>query len=646
MKKGLLTLLLIFSVIINGYTFQYSKPDPSKIDVKIPEVVLSDIEIKIELSGDYIDSGELLILGSPLIYVNNEMIDLVVDDGLFYIPYLIKDSDTELHIKIDTWEFKKDVNPIPLWMSIIPPLIAILLALVLREVITSLFIGIFSGALIMGLYGDGLSSILPSFLSVVDTYIIKAISDSSHISVILFSMTIAAVVSVISRNGGMRGVVNRLAPYAHDSRSGQLVIWLMGILIFFDDYANTLVVGNTMRPVADRLKISREKLAYIVDSTAAPVAAIAFITTWIGAELGYIASGLEEISQISETPYSIFLNSLAYSFYPILTLIFILMLIYKQRDFGSMYTVEKNAREHGVIHVALEDAPDNSLSEFDVKEGVKPKAYNAIVPILVIVLGAIAGMLYTGYSENVWADTELGFFRKLSSTIGAADSFVALLWSSVSGLFVAIGMSMSQRILNLEESINTSLEGYKTMLPAMFILILAWSLAYVTEDLHTASYLKGLWSSSLSPVFIPAVVFILSALVSFSTGSSWGTMAILYPLMLPASYQIAIESGMSPDDALLIFYNVVSVILAGSVFGDHCSPISDTTILSSLASSCNHIDHVRTQLPYALTVGIVSILFGSIPSAMGVSSWILFPVSIAILYAIIHFVGKPTRGNS
>jgi len=558
MKKGLLTLFLFLFTFFNGFTFQYSEADRSLIDVQLPAVILSDVEIKIELTGEYVKSGELISLGSPLIYVNNELIELVIEDDIIYIPYLVKSTDKQLHVIIDTWEFKEDINPIPLWMSIIPPLIAILLALVLREVITSLFIGIFSGALIMGLYSDGISSILMSFLSVVDTYILNALNDKNHISVIIFSMTIAAVVSVISRNGGMRGVVNRLSPYAHNPRSGQFVIWLMGILIFFDDYANTLVVGNTMRPVSDRLRISREKLAYIVDSTAAPVAAIAFITTWIGAELGYISSGIEEIAQISETPYSIFLNSLAYSFYPILTLIFILMLVYKQKDFGSMYKAEINAREHGVLSVQSNEPSVSSLSEFDVKEGVEPKAFNAIIPILVIVLGAVVGMIYTGYSADVWADDELGFFRKLSHTIGAADSFSALLWSSVSGLFIAIGMSMAQGILKLEESINTSLDGYKTMLPAMMILILAWSLAYVTEDLHTASYLKSLWSSSLSPIFIPAVVFILSALVSFSTGSSWGTMAILYPLMLPASYQIAVESGMSPDEALLIFYNVVS----------------------------------------------------------------------------------------
>ena len=207
---------------------------------------------------------------------------------------------------------------------------------------------------------------------------------------------------------------------------------------------------------------------------------------------------------------------------------------------------------------------------------------------------------------------------------------------------VAVILTISQRIMNLEETISAGLNGFKTMLPAMIILILAWSLALITEEMHTATFLNSLWSDALSPFLLPAIVFILSALVSFSTGSSWGTMAILYPLMLPASYHISIEAGLSHDEVMIIFYNVVSVILAGSVFGDHCSPISDTTILSSLASSCNHIDHVRTQLPYAITTGIVAIVVGTIPASMGVSPLILFPVGFGIMYLIIRFVGKKT----
>lgn len=556
--------------------------------------------------------------------------------------YVPNDAATII-VQINNATVTKEIHPIPLWLSIIPPLIAIVLALVLKEVITSLFLGILSGTLIMSFYGSGPAGLFKGFLSTIDTYVMHALNDWSHIAVIVFSMSIAAVVSIISKNGGMLGVVNRLEPYAKNPRSGQFVIWIMGVLIFFDDYANTLVVGNTMRPMADRLHISREKLAYLVDSTAAPVAAIAFITTWIGAELGYIESGLNHLPELDVSPYGVFLSSLQYAFYPIFTLSFMLMLIYKKSDFGPMFKAEQKARKRaGLENDSLEELQETS-DEFTAKEGIVPKSYNAIIPIMIIILGAIWGMWETGTSAtDMEAIGKEPFLRRLSMIIGNSDSFTALLWSSLAGLVAAVILTVSQKIMKLEETIESGLGGFKTMIPAMIILILAWALAGITEDMHTALFLQGLWSESMSPIFIPAVVFILAGLVAFSTGSSWGTMAILYPLLLPASYHIAISNGMEHADAMIIFYNVVSVILAGAVFGDHCSPISDTTILSSLATSCNHLDHVKTQMPYAITVGAVAIFVGSIPAAMGVPSWVLYPVGLLVLFGIVHFMGKKT----
>lgn len=553
-------------------------------------------------------------------------------------------NEKELQIDYLNATLYKSINPIPLWVSILPPLIAILLALVFREVITSLFIGILSGSLVIAFYGEGVSGLFRGFLRVIDHYVIDALNDWSHLAVIVFSMTIGAVVSIVSKNGGMRGVVNRLAPYAHNPKSGQLVIWVMGLLIFFDDYANTLVVGNTMRPVADRLRISREKLAYLVDSTAAPVASIAFITTWIGAELGYIQSGIADLHYITESPYSIFLNSLAYSYYPIFTLIFMVLLISNKRDYGPMYKAEQKARKLGVIGTKKSGKLEKLSDDFVMEPGLQPKAYNAIIPILVIIFGVMAGMYYTGFHATEWSieNLKLSFFRRLSLIIGNADSFSALLWASISGAVIAIILTLYQKLLSLEDTIKSGINGFRSILPAMIILTLAWGLATLTKELHTADFLYSLWSDSFSPLFIPAVVFILSALVSFSTGSSWGTMAILYPLLLPASYYIAIDAGLPHDQVMAIFYNVVAVILAGSVFGDHCSPISDTTILSSLASSCNHIDHVRTQLPYAITTGLISILVGTIPAAIGAPFWLLLILGTGMMYVTVRYVGKKT----
>jgi Na+/H+ antiporter NhaC len=284
----------------------------------------------------------------------------------------------------------------------------------------------------------------------------------------------------------------------------------------------------------------------------------------------------------------------------------------------------------------------NKLNELDIPDHITPRWYNAAIPVFIIIFGTFAGLLYTGWDQSVWSDVNLTFGTKLSTVIGNSDSYKALLWASISGVLVAILLTLVQKILNLKDTIDSLINGFRTMLTAIIILVLAWSIALVTKHLHTADFIsQSLVSINISPQFIPAFTFILGALVAFSTGSSWGTMAILYPLILPASWLIAQNFGMNHESSLAIFYNVVSAVLAGSVLGDHCSPISDTTILSSLASSCNHIDHVRTQLPYALVVGGVSIVVGTIPSAFGISSWILFPSGLLILFLIVKLFGKP-----
>lgn len=539
---------------------------------------------------------------------------------------------------------KNDVDPIPLWMSILPPLIAILIALIFREVYSALFTGLLVGTTII-FYYQGFSifiSVFKGIFSIADTYILHSLSDKGHSSIVVFTMLIGAMVGLITRNGGMRGVVNILSKYAKSPRSGQLVTWLLGIVIFFDDYANTLVVGNTMRPVTDRLRVSREKLAYIVDSTAAPIAAIAFVTTWIGAELSYIQDGANEIG-LAENPYSIFFNSLAYSFYPVFTLFFIPILVSRKADYGPMIKAERRARKGivGEMHEKLSKGFGDGEGTFESDDKTKPRWFNAVIPVLVIILGTFAGLLYTGWDNEFWNDKSVDLGRKLSVFIGNADSYKALLWTSISGVFIAVLLTVGQKILSLRESMESLIQGFKTMLTAVLILILAWSLALITEHMHTADFIsQSMLEISLSPYFVPAITFVLSALVSFSTGSSWGTMAILYPLLLPASWLISSEYGLDQESSMLIFYNVVSCVLAGSVLGDHCSPISDTTILSSLASSCNHIEHVRTQLPYALTVGLISIFIGTVPAAYGVSSWILFPLGLIILYVIVVIFGK------
>ena len=624
---------------------QVPELNKSDISVEMTSVIVKGIETEIKLHFKDQEFRKRFE-GYPItLKVNEKPIVVRVIKGTATFKHKFT-KDEEFKINLGDYTFSKKVTPIPLWFSVIPPLIAILFALIFKEVFTALFIGILVGTTTMFWYQDTalIPAIFKGIFAIVDTYIIDALTEEGHMAIIIFSMLIGAMVNIITRNGGMKGVVNILSKYANSPRSGQFVTWLLGIAIFFDDYANTLVVGNTMRPVTDKLKISREKLAYIVDSTAAPITAIAFVTTWIGAELSYIQDGINTIG-IDESPYGIFINSLGYAFYPIFALLFILILIRKQVDFGSMYHAEKRARESEINNDTIDDDSNtfsNKLNELEVPEHIKPHWFNAAIPVFIVIFGTFTGLLYTGWDQSVWQSHDISFSTKLSEIIGNSDSYKALLWSSISGVLVAILLTVAQKILDLKTTVDSLINGFRTMLTAIVILILAWSIALVTKHLHTADFIShSLVSINISPQFIPAFTFILAALVAFSTGSSWGTMAILYPLILPASWLIAKNFGLDHDGSLAIFHNVVSAVLAGSVMGDHCSPISDTTILSSLASSCNHIEHVRTQLPYALTVGGVSIIIGTIPAAFGISSWILFPAGLFVLFLIVKFVAKP-----
>jgi Na+/H+ antiporter NhaC len=660
----------------------------------------ADPEVSIELTPKNLklinSNGELFFPieengnGRAIVKINGEEQDLPFENGLAKFDMDITNKGELVFLESvdpDQYGFKLyhvashkkgvRIQHIPVWMSIIPPLVAILLALIFKEVVISLFLGIWSGSFIAG--GLRWNSLYYFFLSIFETvekYVINALNDSGHMSVIIFSMLIGGMVAIISKNGGMAGVVLVLSRYARSPRSAQFITWLLGVAIFFDDYANTLIVGNTMRSVTDRFKISREKLAYIVDSTAAPVAAIAFITTWIGAELGYIDDGMSQIPLASDsTPYALFLKSLKYSYYPVLTLSFMLFLIYLKRDFGSMWKAELRARSTGQVSSATtSDEDEPNMEDLTPVKNAPLRWYNAAIPVLTVIFVTMYGLVDTGITSlfdeisavgveglspswsSVWSNMsvllsegEQGFFGKLGKLIGSADSYKALLWSSLSGVIVAILLTVSQGIIKLFDSMYWMATGFKTMMPALIILTLAWSLAICTHELHTADFLSSALAGNIHPYFLPSIVFILSALIAFSTGSSWSTMAILYPIALPTTYSVCLVAGIDPDITLELLLNVIATILAASVLGDHCSPISDTTILSSLASDCNHIDHVRTQLPYALTVGVVSLTCVTASAFLGggvLVNFILLVLALLVLYLIVRKVGKVIPGDN
>ncbi len=603
------------------------KAEIAALEVDAPNVVMAGVPytFEVQLPPTHTDSVTL--------WINNQAQTLASHNHQAEFQYTFQQTET-LNIQLGHQRFSKSYRPIPLGLSIIPPFLAILFALLFKEVFTALLLGIFSGAFIR-YYFSGTSfieSIGKGFLRVADHYIPNAFDDGGHVSIILFSMLIGGVVSLISNNGGMNGFVQKLSGLARSARSTQMVTWFLGIFIFFDDYANTLVVGNTMRPVTDKWKISREKLAYIVDSTAAPIASIAFVTTWIGAELSYIKEGLQAIG-LDESPYSVFLHSIKYSFYPLLTLAFVAMLIWKKKDFGPMLKAERHSQTKG-IHQWHPQA--------NVSEQQKTSAwYNGVLPVFVIVAGTIIGLFYTGFAPEIWADVTLSFPAKVSATIGNSDSYKALIWASAVATLVALGLTLSQRLANLRQSMEFLLDGYKSMLHAIVILILAWGLAEVNHELQTAHFIAGaLVNFNFSAWMLPALTFVLAVVISFSTGSSWGTMAILYPLIIPATWMIAQNGTHEYAFTLNILYNVISCVLAGAVLGDHISPISDTTIMSSLASSCNHIAHVKTQLPYALLVGGVSLVAGTLATSVGMPALAALASGLVLLFLCIHFLGK------
>jgi Na+/H+ antiporter NhaC len=597
-------------------------------------------------------------LWRPKVSLQGQLIRLSVDNGSIYRIHLSqKGSNSYRLVKV------------PSWTAILPPVIAIILALLLKEVLFSLFLGVLAGSFVINGYRfDGIFNTFYFVFDAISGFILNALNDAGHLSVIVFSILIGGMVSLITKNGGMMGVLEKATKYAVSRQRVQMMTYILGIAIFFDDYANTLIVGNTMRSLTDKFRISREKLAYIVDSTAAPISAIAFITTWIGAELGFISGGLDALENysFSTSPYLIFLQSLKYSFYPILTLIFIYVLIKVGKDYGPMLEAERRAANTGQVMSDKQVRKDEpNMEDLDPVEGAPLKWTNAFWPVITTIAMTMIGLLVTGMNNagqeladsgrpvygswsETWANISKisggeGFMLNAGTLLGMSDSYQALLWASFSGLAVAVLLTVGQKIMNLWDASHWALQGFKTMLPAVVILILAWSLAATTESLGTADYVIHLFGDNFHPAFIPMIIFIMAFVISFSTGSSWSTMAILYPLAIPLAWKISLDYGFSAEDAQEILLNAIATVLAASVLGDHCSPISDTTILSSLASDCNHLDHVRTQLPYAATVGIMALICVSLAAFIG-GSWLLTIILIIVstfgFWTLISLFGK------
>jgi Na+/H+ antiporter NhaC len=513
------------------------------------------------------------------------------------------------------------------WTSLLPPLVAIGIALWLKQVFLALFIGIWAGAWLAA--GAGFGGILTGFFDTIGKFIVPAAADADRMSIMLFTLLIGGVVGIISANGGIKGVINLMSKVVKTRIQGQFMTAMMGFLVFFDDYANTMIVGNTMRPLTDKLRITRAKLAYLVDSTAAPVATIALVSTWIGAMVAYIASSEAGMADFNEAAYLVFINSLPYNFYAFFAIIFVLMIALTGRDFGPMLTARMNLLKakddpefdhYNVYHNISEstDSADEKTSHW----------LNAVLPVAVLVVSTIVGLFITGEGDSI------------QDIIGSADSYQALTWAGLLALATAIVITIGQRLLDNENTLKGMMKGMHIMFDGLIILVLAWALSDITRVLGTAEYLVSVFDGLLNPYWVPVLIFVISAGTAFATGSSWGTMGILMPIAVPLVWNLSTSSGVPADVSYQLIYASVSSVLAGAVWGDHCSPISDTTILSSIASQCDHIEHVRTQLPYALVVGAVSVtaIIGS--TVLGITPWIIYPAGIAVLFGILFKFGR------
>lgn len=639
--RRLFATALIAALLPTGAHAQEQATIPVTVDA--PTTVLGGVPFSLTVEAD--DA----LAGTPWGLRNNrgEEIDSgFLDAGETTIEEIRVESVEDLPLVLSGPGFSEALRPrlLPGWLSLVPPLLAIALALIFREVVVSLFAGIWLGALLIAGFNP-----ISATTSALDEFVLGSLAnDPDRVSIAMFSLLLGGMVGIITRNGGTEGIVEALRPYATSQRRGQVMVWLAGLVVFFDDYANTLIVGNTMRPVTDRLKISREKLAYIVDSTAAPLASIAAISTWVGFEISLIGSSLESAaSQVADpalsaellaaaaNPFAVFIETIPFRFYPIFALLLVLLVALMQRDFGAMHTAEHRAATGGGVMRPGSTPVADPTAVVEAGSDVTHRWYNAIIPVLTVVVVALAGIYVTG-AGSVEGNAAIW------DIVGAGDPFRSLLWASWAGCVVGILMSVAQRSLGIGEAIEAWLGGMRAMLLAIVILVLAWGLGGITEALGTGSYLADLLGGALPPGMLPVLVFLIAAAMSFATGTSWGTMAILFPVVVPLGVAIAAGSGLSPDETYHILLGAISSIMAGAIFGDHCSPISDTTVLSSMASSCDHIDHVRTQLPYAALAAVIGMAVGDIPTAYGMSPAISLVIGAVLLFLAVKFLGRPT----
>ena len=497
--------------------------------------------------------------------------------------------------------------------ALVPPLVAIVLALITKEAYSSLFIGIVLCALMTSQC---------SFLGTVDNVAINgpSTSVSDNAGIFLFLVFLGIVVALVNKSGASRAFGEWAQTHIKTKTGAMLATFLLGVLIFIDDYFNCLTVGSVMSPVTDAKKVSRVKLAYLIDATAAPICMIAPISSWAAAVSGCVES--ETYSGIE-----LFVRAIPYNFYSILTLVFVITLAVLNFDYGKMAQFEIKAKEGDLGALKLSDEEERTLRVDGPDSPAHGKLIDLIIPIVLLIACCVWGLLYNGY-QSIGEGSVIDAF---SST----DAYVGLPWGSIIALILIILYLVARKVISFEDAMECVPKGFIAMVPAITILTLATSLKSMTNALDASGFVYGVMSNASALQWIlPALVFVVACLVAFATGTSWGTFGILIPIV----------SAIFPETSSLFFVGI-SACLAGAVCGDHCSPISDTTIMSSAGAHCNHINHVETQLPYAITVAVISFVCYILAGLLNMAdlTWVSVPVGVVLVIATLLVIKKKVK---
>ena len=491
--------------------------------------------------------------------------------------------------------------------ALVPPVVAIGLALITKEVYSSLFIGVLMGGILYsGFSFEG------TITHIFEDGMINVLSDSYNVGILIFLVILGTMVCLMNRAGGSAAFGQFAADHIKGRVGAELATILLGCLIFIDDYFNCLTVGSVMRPVTDKFKVSRAKLAYLIDATAAPICIIAPISSWAAAVTGFVEG---------EDGFSIFVRAIPYNFYAILTIVMMIGMVLLRTEFGSMKFHEKNA-----LRGDLYTTPGRPYdTEKQPEVSVRGTVLDLLIPIISLIICCMVGMLYTG-----------GFFsgEDFVTAFSQSDASLGLTMGSFFGLLITIGLYQVRRVLKFSECMACIPEGFKSMVPAIMILSFAWTLKAMTDSLGADVYVATVVASRTRSLlnFLPAIIFVVGCFLAFATGTSWGTFGILIPIV------VAVFENSNPD--LMIIS--ISACMEGAVCGDHCSPISDTTIMASAGAQCEHVNHVTTQLPYAVTAAAVS-LVSYIIAGFVQSAWIALPIAIALMVATM-FVIRAVNG--